>query len=336
MLKTLKPKLLLLREEIEAQVKSRLPRAAKHRPYQLAPKADCSAAQQGIAIVAIIKDEAPYLAEWLEFHLMLGVRHICLYDNGSTDETPDVLAPYQRDGLVTLVPWHNFSLGLNPQRLAYTHAMTNFCWNDRWVAPIDVDEFLFPVDGESLERTLDEFLDLPVLNMPWINFGPSGHQKKPDGLVIENYTERAAFPPPPEQYSLLRYKSIVNPREVDYVATHWFFLRGRGEILINDRRVEFPAHRKRDARYATADKLRLHHYFTRSHEEIERKLSKGRVSKAGRVNENALDRRLEQYEMATEKDEAILRFVPNLRTQLAKRVISTSRTSEHETLYALS
>jgi hypothetical protein len=76
MLKTLKPKLLLLREEIEAQVKSRLPRAAKHRPYQLAPKADCSAAQQGIAIVAIIKDEAPYLAEWLEFHLMLGVRHI--------------------------------------------------------------------------------------------------------------------------------------------------------------------------------------------------------------------------------------------------------------------
>jgi hypothetical protein len=168
--------------------------------------------------------------------------------------------------------------------------------------------------------------------MPWINFGPSGHQKKPDGLVIENYTERAAFPPPPEQYSLLRYKSIVNPREVDYVATHWFFLRGRGEILINDRRVEFPAHRKRDARYATADKLRLHHYFTRSHEEIERKLSKGRVSKAGRVNENALDRRLQQYELVKEKDEAILRFVPETKARLHRRYASLPHAAEQAQL----
>ena len=328
MLTKLKPTLLLAREEIMARIEAYRSPPAKELPYQLGLRPDCSVPQSGIAIVAIIKDEAPYLAEWLEFHLMLGVRHAYLYDNGGTDDTARVIAPYMEAGLVTLMPWHNFSRMLNPQRLAYAHAMTNFCWNYRWVAPIDVDEFLFPVEGDSLEQTLIEFADLPILNLPWLNFGPSGHQKKPNGLVIENYTERAVFPPPPEQYSLLRYKSIVNPREIDFVGSHYFFLLGRGEILINDRRVEFPTHRKRNAKYATADRLRLHHYFTRSHEEIQRKLSKGRVSKAGRINETALDRRLRQYSLATEQDETILRFVSETKNRLQTRYAKAPQAAE--------
>jgi len=317
MLKRGKLQLLMLRKYIMTLSPRSLADRRTADIYRLPPIPEPDAPQTGIAITTIVKDEAPYLAEWLEFHLMLGVRHIYIYDNGSTDETPDVLAPYIRDRLVTFIPWRNFSMGLNPQRLANTHAFANFGWRYRWFTAIDVDEFLFPIDGGSLEKTLAEFSRQPIISLPWINFGPSDHQTKPNGLVIENYTERAAFPPRPEQYSLLRYKSIVNPREVEIGGgSHHFILRGGKDLMVNDRGEAFAPYLARDSRYASAEKIRLHHYCTRSHEEIERKLAKGRVSKGGKINPNALDRRLAQYELATERDDSILRFVPELKQRL--------------------
>lgn len=319
MLAKVKLRLLLFRDRLRAQLRRDLTSSSTQSVHTIPPAPTATRSQQGIAIVAVIKDEASYLAEWIEFHLMLGVRHIFLYDNGSTDNTPRVLAPYFRAGSVTLIPWWNFSMTLPPQGLGYAHALCNFAMDFRWVAFIDVDEFLFPVQGNSLDETLDELAHLPAVCMPWINFGPSGHQKQPEGPVIANYTERAAFPPRTDQYSLLRYKSIVNPREVESVGTHICLLRGRGRMFINDRGQQVPFHQARNTRYATADKLRLHHYFTRSYEEIEKKIVKGRVSKFGQVNPNALDRRLRQYALATERDETIKRFLPELQLRLAKR-----------------
>jgi len=268
--------------------------------------------QVGIAFTAIIKNEADYLEEWIAFHAMLGVRHFYLYDNGSTDDTAGVLSPYIEKGIVTLIPWKNFIASINPQRAAVAHAVANFGPHYRWLAPIDVDEFVFPVEGDSLDDTLAEFTDVPIICLPWINFGPSGHERKPEGLVIENYTERAAFPPIPEQYSLLRYKCFVDPKEVQVAGTHSFKLKGRGAIMINDRKEIFRDHQKRDPKYASADKLRLHHYFTRSLEELREKIAKGRVSRWGKIDPHALDRRLNQYALRRKHDYSILRFTPPL------------------------
>ena len=54
-----------------------------------------------LSVCAIYKNEARYLAEWLEFHLLAGVEHFFLYDNNSTDDHREVLAPYLRAGVVT-------------------------------------------------------------------------------------------------------------------------------------------------------------------------------------------------------------------------------------------
>lgn len=40
-----------------------------------------------LAVCAIFKDEAAYLREWLDFHLLMGVEHFYLYDNGSSDQS---------------------------------------------------------------------------------------------------------------------------------------------------------------------------------------------------------------------------------------------------------
>lgn len=318
MITDLKVRLLLGRKKIKSHLRRLVGKKPAASLYDL-PHHRRDTPQQGLAIVAIMKNEAAYVAEWAEFHFMLGVQHIFIYDNDSTDNTAEILAPFIREGLVTIVPWRNFSEALHPQLAAYAHAIANYVIDYRWAAFIDVDEFVFPVEGDSLPRTLAELEHLPAVSLPWINFGPSGHETKPDGLVIANYTERAAFPPINSQYSLLRHKTILNPREVATAGTHYFPLRGRGRVLFNDRGQEVAGHLERDVSLATASRLRLHHYFTRSHQEIEAKIAKGRVSKAGVVNPNALERRLSQYQLATERDTSILRFVPELERRLARR-----------------
>ena len=55
------------------------------------------------SLVLIFKDEAPYLEEWIEFHLMLGVDHFYLYQNNSTDNYQEVLKPYIKDEKLTLI-----------------------------------------------------------------------------------------------------------------------------------------------------------------------------------------------------------------------------------------
>ena len=44
-----------------------------------------------LSVCAIYKNEARYLAEWLEFHLLAGVEHLFLYNNDSTDDHREVL-----------------------------------------------------------------------------------------------------------------------------------------------------------------------------------------------------------------------------------------------------
>ena len=52
------------------------------------------------------------------------------------------------------------------QRFAYAHAVLGFGIHWPWVALIDIDEFLFPIEGNSLPTTLAsyEHLEGPVLN----------------------------------------------------------------------------------------------------------------------------------------------------------------------------
>ena len=57
-----------------------------------------------LAMVTVLQNEAPFLPEWLEYHMLytVGVEHFYLYDDGSTDELAATLAPYVAADLATL------------------------------------------------------------------------------------------------------------------------------------------------------------------------------------------------------------------------------------------
>lgn len=57
-----------------------------------------------LAIVAIIKNEGDYIEEWIRYHKLVGCEHFYIYNNDSTDNTVEILSPYVKQGLVTLIP----------------------------------------------------------------------------------------------------------------------------------------------------------------------------------------------------------------------------------------
>ena len=58
-----------------------------------------------LSICAIFKNEAPYLREWVEFHRLVGVESIYLYQNRSEDDYQSALHPFLNDGFVHLIDW---------------------------------------------------------------------------------------------------------------------------------------------------------------------------------------------------------------------------------------
>ena len=72
-----------------------------------------------LAVVAILKNEGRYLKEWLDYHLLAGVDHFYLYDNDSTDNYKEIIAPYVEAGLVT----SKFFPGKKMQLEAYDEAV---------------------------------------------------------------------------------------------------------------------------------------------------------------------------------------------------------------------
>ena len=74
-------------------------------------------------VLAAFKNEAPYLKEWIEFHLMVGFEKFFLYQNNSTDDYMSVLRPYIDSGVVDLTEW---PLPVPSQAAAYWDYITRY------------------------------------------------------------------------------------------------------------------------------------------------------------------------------------------------------------------
>ena len=209
----LKDAVLKARRALQTRLSNLLGLSATERALSAPVVADPD--RHGIALVAIVKDEARYIGEWIAFHTNLGVRSIYIYDNGSTDETVALAQGRRFLADVRVIPWMNFGRHIRIQTAAYNHAVANFGRRYRWMMFLDIDEFVFPKQGGDLNETMAAYDSVPAVSFPWQMFGPSGHKRRPDTLVVEAYRERAAFPFTPETASLLNYKTIADPTAIN-------------------------------------------------------------------------------------------------------------------------
>ena len=230
-----------------------------------------------LVVSCVFKNEAPYLKEWIDFHLQRGVDRFYLQDNYSNDNFREVLRPYIESGVVKLSKTHFKGWSIIHQANAFNRALESIkadYGEDCWAAFIDIDEYLFSVDGRSVKEVLMDFVGKKAasVQLNWLMFGTSGLKKldhsKP---MIEQLTRRA----PMEHDEHTVFKPIV------YLTNTYRFFEGPHlPIHKGDSRFYFSdgSPFKADRKESRHSPLRLNHYWYRSEEDyLKEKKSKREV-----------------------------------------------------------
>jgi len=228
-----------------------------------------------LSMCVVFMDKARYLREWVAFHSIFGFSKFYLYDQGSTDDWQSGLLDFIQEGLVVPHDWYFEWLkpSIRHQSIGLWHCLMEYGRGSKWMAFIDVDEFLFiPRRNEeypSIVELLKDFEDFGGVMVDRVNFGPNGHIKRPPGLVIENYTKRID-----NTASTTAVKSIVQPKAVGWGGcggVHTFAMRkpyDNVDSLMRTRKDGCGIPGKN----ITVDPLRINHYFTKSAEDWEERI----------------------------------------------------------------
>lgn len=148
-----------------------------------------------LTMVAIVKNEASYLQEWVEYYRLIGV-------------------------------------GKAKQVEAYSDAINRLKYKTRYVMFMDIDEFLVLKNPEDkLLDYVDSILyrnKAAGLAISWLMFGSSGHIHRPEGLVIENYIYRA------HSDFMRNVKTIGNPRIMHSCVNPHYPIYKYGRTNINE------------------------------------------------------------------------------------------------------
>lgn len=262
--------------------------------------------KHNLSICTAFKNEAVFMREWIEYHLLIGVDHFYLYNTGSTDLSIGVLSPYLKKNQVTLINWPNLSANendelwvLGTQFTAYENAVKYQALNEtKWLLFLDIDEFLVP-PCKSIPEILQKYDDYPGVTLISEYFDASDLGSLPKRKLIIQSAE-LTLPPKPTPRKAVE-KTIFKPELTTYFTWpphQYVFSNGKKAIEV------------------TRDKLRINQYLDRNKgfipEKVKHKLNMGGQKLSYDEMKEWMNR---GYEIE-DPEKAIYRYVPELLEKL--------------------
>ncbi|MCL2416817.1 MAG: glycosyltransferase family 92 protein [Bacteroidales bacterium] len=228
-------------------------------------KRDTSSPEIYLAVCTMAKNESSYFDEWIKWHRDLGVEKFYIYDNESTDNTKEVLAPYIKSGLVE----YTFFAGKRKQLPIYDDCFAKHRLDAHWIAFIDIDEFIVPIKEKTIPDFLKQFENFSAIEINWLIYGSGGAKEREEGAVMERFKHHAPF-----DHELNRIvKNIVNPRRVFNFSGVHEVARICGKTVDSHGEIIKKKYTDREPQF---DVIRINHYAVKSYEEFLEKRARGR------------------------------------------------------------
>lgn len=175
-----------------------------------------------ILCTTVMRNEGPFILEWLAYHRRIGVTDFLIYTNDCEDGTDALLDRLQEMGLVAhldnprsgrkTVQWKALSRARN-------HALTSAA---DWILVTDVDEFLCIHAGDGhIRDLLAARPDAVGFAIDWRMFGNNGRVRFEDMPVMRQFTRAA-----PEAllwpWRAVQFKSFyrTDPDRYDKLGVH--------------------------------------------------------------------------------------------------------------------
>ncbi|CAM6304352.1 Glycosyltransferase family 2 protein [Leclercia adecarboxylata] len=240
-------------------------------------------------VAAIIKNEMDALLEWIAYHRVVGASGFIIADNGSNDGSREFLGRLEKLGIVTVLDFPTVG-EQKPQLPAYERILRSCSTDIDFLAFIDADEFLVPLDPEqSITTNLSKWFSDPSVSavaLNWSNFGSNGELFAENGLVAERFTQRA-----PQNFNVNHnFKSIVRASRIERFSNpHHANLRyGRYIDALGNDLVLHPKHGPGVSAEVVWNGVRVNHYAVKSLEEfLLGKHLRGSAASANRVKHKA-------------------------------------------------
>jgi hypothetical protein len=183
----------------------------------------------------MFRDEAKYLKEWVEYHNFIGVEHFWLYNNRSVDNWQDALKEYIDVGLVEVIDWEAGDIGWGggfvEQPAIYRDGIIRAKGITKWLAIIDLDEFIVPMKELSLTECLEKhYQNATAIYVNWRNFGTGGVTIPEGGSLLYHLTACSLPGHPQNEVG----KCIVRPEKVvlqNIWTPHHFEIESGGQYF---------------------------------------------------------------------------------------------------------
>ncbi len=188
------------------------------RPLAAPPAASRRAPR--LHLVSTLRNEAPYLVEWIAHHRAAGITDITVFSNDCTDGTNLMLDRLQAMGVLR---HFDNPLGprMDPQRRAYSRAnrMAEVRAAD-WVLIVDADEFVNVHAGDrTLPALLEETGHPDALSLGWRLMGSGGAARWIDAPVTRRFIRGCSLDRP-ENVLVRGFKTLFRPAAFDYFGVH--------------------------------------------------------------------------------------------------------------------
>lgn len=245
-----------------------------------------------VFVATCMKDEGPFVLEWVAWHRAMGVTDITVFTNDCSDGTDLILDRLAELGLVQHLPNPAIlqqSPAFQPIALAYAHHLPAMRVADVFIS-MDVDEFLNVTVGDhSLKALFDATGAFDVISVSEVNHGCNGHEHFEPGWMTEQFPGHQTLTPGKFR-SRRGVKSIVRLSDrVEKLRNHRPDMRGdRGPILWLDGSGRLTGHfiadrgeNGHDCRGSFA-LVRLEHFPLRSLDSYLAKMYRGDVVVTGK------------------------------------------------------
>ena len=302
-----------------------------------APKSAVKAGRT--AIVTTMKNEGPFILEWLAYHRAIGVDDFLIYTNDCTDGTDTMLDMLQAKGLVQhrvnpFVPGGK----LKPQHAALQAAESEpVMQNCGWGICMDVDEFInIKIGDGTLDALYKAMGEANMISLTWRLFGNNDVHGYEDRFLLDQFTACApeVIRKPHQAWgfkTLFRnidiYKKLGVHRPKGLIPDLWDnvkWLNGSGKPL--------PRSMFRNGWRSTLetygyDWVSLNHYAVRSAESFLVKRDRGRVNHVDR------DQGLNYWfrmNHNVQSDSSIQRMIPALQAEYDRLLADPDIRAAHD------
>lgn len=175
-----------------------------------------------VLIITTIRDEGPFLLDWIAHHRAIGVTDFLIYSNDCTDGSPALLDRLQDTGIIHHVP-QEIQRNKTPQWQALKAAWSHpACESADWILVIDCDEYI------SLAPNLPDLSaliaacppEMDALTLGWRFFGNDGIAAFEDRPVTAQFL-KAAPEPCPFPLNATYFKTLLrNSKKVQKLGVH--------------------------------------------------------------------------------------------------------------------